>query len=139
MRLQTSTMLAIFAVLELAGHGGRSVAGIADKFGVSSHHLAKVMNELARAGLVEAARGAGGGYQFVANPRRTTLYDVVRLFETVETERPDGAALPEQRALAQVLHEIDEIAAATLGSITIGTMCKLVDAVRNKKRERIPA
>jgi len=32
-----------------------------------------------------------------------------------------------------VLHEIDEIALATLGSITIATMCKIVEARRNGK------
>src|SRR5512142_1224841 len=120
MRLQASTTLAIFAVLELASHAERqqSVAAIGEKFDVSSHHLAKVMNELARAGMVQSVRGAGGGYQFVANPRRTTLYDVIRLFENVQSAE-EAKPSAEGRALADVLHEIDEIALATLGSITI--------------------
>ncbi len=132
MRLQTSTRLAIYAVLELAGSAGRqqSVSTIGEKFGVSSHHLAKVMNELAHAGLVQAARGAGGGYQFCANPRRTTLYDIIRLFEDVQAQERDPAPTPESLALADVLREIDEIAVATLGSITIATMCKIVQERR---------
>ena len=135
MRLQTSTTLAIFAVLELASHAERqqSVATIGEKFDVSSHHLAKVMNELARAGMVQSVRGAGGGYQFVANPRRITLYDVIRLFEDVQTDAPEAKSSAESHALATVLHEIDEIAVATLGSITIATMCKIVEARRNGK------
>jgi Rrf2 family transcriptional regulator, iron-sulfur cluster assembly transcription factor len=134
MRLQTSTTLAIFAVLELASHAERqqSVAAIGEKFDVSSHHLAKVMNELARAGMVQSVRGAGGGYQFVGNPRRTTLYDIIRLFEDVQSEE-ESKPSAESRALADVLHEIDDIALATLGSITIATMCKIVEARRNGK------
>jgi Rrf2 family protein len=130
MKLQISTRLAIFAVLELAARDGLqlSVADIGRKYGVSSHHLAKVMHVMGRAGLVRAVRGVGGGYQFAGNARRTTLLDVVELFE--EAGEPDGGAsdaTPESQALGEVLGEIDDIARATLGSITIATMRKLVE------------
>ena len=132
MRLQVSTGLAIFAVLELAAREGRqmSVAEIGEKYGVSSHHLAKVMHVMGRAGLVRSVRGAGGGYQFAGNARRVTLLDVALLFEdlsSVEQDSGAAAATPEGQALRQVLDEIDDIARATLGSITIATMRKLVD------------
>lgn len=132
MRLQISTQLAIFAVLELAAREGQqlSVADIGEKYGVSSHHLAKVMHVMGRSGLVRSVRGAGGGYQFSGNARRTTLLDVVQLFEDASSAEPDGGAAdatPEGQALRQVLSEIDDIARATLGSITIATMRKLVD------------
>ena len=38
-----------------------SAADIAGKFGVSPHHLAKVLRQLTRAGIVESSRGVGGG------------------------------------------------------------------------------
>jgi Rrf2 family protein len=132
MRLQISTGLAIFAVLELAAREGRrlSVAEIGEKYGVSSHHLAKVMHVMGRAGLVRSVRGAGGGYQLAGNVHRITLLDVVQLFENLSSvEQDNGAAdaTPEGQALQGVLNEIDDIARATLGSITIATMRKLVD------------
>lgn len=132
MRLQVSTRLAIFAVLELTAREGLqlSVAEIGEKYGVSSHHLAKVMHVMGRAGLVRSVRGVGGGYQFVGNARRTTLLDVAQLFEDLSSgERGAGAAdaTREEQTLSGVLNEIDEIARATLGSITIATMRKLVD------------
>jgi Rrf2 family transcriptional regulator, nitric oxide-sensitive transcriptional repressor len=132
MKLQISTRLAIFAILELAARDGLqlSVADIGRKYGVSSHHLAKVMHVIGRAGLVRAVRGVGGGYQFAGNARRTTLLDVVELFEEASTGEPDGGAsdaTPESQALGEVLGEIDDIARATLGSITIATMRKLVE------------
>lgn len=127
-----STRLAIFAVLELTAREGLqlSVAEIGRKYGVSSHHLAKVMHVMGRAGLVRSVRGVGGGYQFVGNARRTTLLDVAQLFEDLSSgEQGAGAAdaTREEQTLSGVLNEIDEIARATLGSITIATMRKLVD------------
>jgi Rrf2 family protein len=132
MKLQTSTRLAIFAVLELTARDGLqlSVANIGQKYGVSSHHLAKVMHVMGRAGLVRSVRGAGGGYQFVGNARRTTLLDVVQLFEdssAVEQDTGRADATPEGQALREILGEIDKIARATLGSVTIATMRKLVN------------
>lgn len=142
MRLQISTQLAIFAVLELAAREGQqlSVADIGEKYGISSHHLAKVMHVMGRAGLVRSVRGAGGGYQFAGNARRTTLLDVVQLFEDANSAEQDGGAAdatPEGQALRQVLSEIDDIARATLGSITIAIMRKLVDR-RASGNERQP-
>ena len=63
MRLQQSTILGLYAVLDLAkADGGQlSAADIADRFGVSINHLSKVLRILVRAGHLQAARGAGGG------------------------------------------------------------------------------
>lgn len=144
MRLQISTELAIFAVLELAAREGRqlSVAEIGEKYGVSSHHLAKVMHVMGRAGLVRSVRGAGGGYQFAGNTRRTTLLDVVQLFQDLNSvEQDTGAAdaTPEGQAWREVLNEIDDIARATLGSITIATMRKLVNRRGTGRGRRLKA
>lgn len=132
MNLQVASRLAIFAVLELAANPERqlSVGEIGEKYEVSSHHLAKVMHVLGRAGLVRSARGAGGGYQFVGNTRRTTLLDIIQLFENLGSRDDDGApgaTTREGAALREVLGEIDDIARATLGSITIATLLNLVE------------
>ena len=143
MKLQISTRLAIFAILELAEREGvqLSVADIGRKYGVSSHHLAKVMHVMGRAGLVSAVRGAGGGYKFVGNAKRVTLLDVVELFEVssaLEQDTKLADKTPEGQALHRILSEVDNIARATLGSITIATMRKLVgryDARNNLRSE----
>ena len=130
MKLQKNTQLALYSLLEFAARRGELVpaAEVADKYGESAHHLAKVLSELARAGLVESVRGVGGGYRFVANERRLTLLDVIRLFEDLRSHAPsaDGGAAPAERALAQVLAEIDQTVEATFGSITVATMLKMV-------------
>ncbi len=144
MKLQISTRLAIFAILELAEREGLqlSVADIGQKYGVSNHHLAKVMHVMGRAGLVRSVRGAGGGYQFIGNARRTTLLDVVQLFEdssAVEQDTGGADATLEGLALRKILGEIDNIARATLGSVTIATMRKLVSRSGIRSSARLKA
>ena len=52
MKLQKATKFALFAVLELARDTSRqlSATDIADLYGISTHHLAKVLRDLGRAG-----------------------------------------------------------------------------------------
>jgi Rrf2 family protein len=142
MKLQVSSRLAIFAVLELAGQPDRqlSVAEIGEKYSGSAHHLAKVMNTLGRAGLVESVRGVGGGYQFAGNARRVTLLDIIELFEDVaaaRTRHPEPGDRTEAGvALLSVLAEIDDNIQATLGSITISTMLKVMERMKKPKERR---
>ena len=130
MKLQTASKLAIYAVLELAKDPERqiSAADIADKYNVSIHHLAKVLHTLGRAGHVRAVRGASGGYVFSGNAKRTTLSDIIVLFEALDSgsasQVDGGEQEPIENALSKVLCEIDEITNATLSSITLATMLK---------------
>ena len=133
MRLQKNTLLALYSVLEFASDPARhiSAAEIADKYGVSSHHLAKVLAELARSGIVESVRGAGGGYRFTGNARRLTLMDIIQMFEEFAAPTASLGArsglTPVHLALDAVLSEIDENAKATFGSITLATMLRLIE------------
>jgi Rrf2 family protein len=126
MKLQTSTRLGLYAVLELARAPDRtlSVGELAGRFDVSSHHLAKVLRTLAAAGLVDGERGASGGYRFTGNRKRTTLMDIVALFEPAPGSRPKepGEDSDIGASLQRVLIEIDEIAEATLRSVSLETM-----------------
>jgi Rrf2 family protein len=127
-KLQTATRLGLYATLELARDPAQtlSAADLAGRFGVSTHHLAKVLRTLSTAGLVQAERGASGGYRFAGNRRRITLMDIVALFEPVPGRRAKepGEDTDIGCALQRVLTEIDEIAEATLRSISLETMLK---------------
>jgi Rrf2 family protein len=134
MKLQTSTMLALYSVLEAASHPDKQVSAseIADRYGVSAHHLAKVLRELGRAGLVESARGVGGGYRFSGNARRLTLMDVIERFEDIgaRPQEPGMSHTDVGAAIGRVLSEVDDIAKATFRSITIDTLLKIVERER---------
>ena len=141
MKLQVATRLALYAALQLAADPRKQVAAseIAERFGISVNHLAKVLRTLGRAGLVEAARGANGGYCFRANAKRVTLLDVIELFEDAgpngRGEDEPGVATAEGGALGSVLDEIDDIVHATLSSITLATMLKVMEAPAAAARE----
>jgi Rrf2 family protein len=132
MKLQKNTLLALYSVLEFTADPTRHIAAatIAEKYSVSQHHLAKVLSELARAGVVESVRGVGGGYRFAGNLRRMTLMDIIRLFEPdglgTEAEPAPSGTTPVDLALDAVLSEIDQFARATFSSITLATMLKLM-------------
>ena len=139
MRLQKNTLIALSSILEAAAEPGRQVvaADVAEKYGVSVHHLAKVLRQLGRAGLLESARGVGGGYRFVGNARRVTLLDVIEIFEDISARPAEGSeretVTDEGRGIARVLAEIDQTAKAVFGSITIATMLGIVERERRAR------
>jgi Rrf2 family protein len=128
MKLQKSTLLALYSVLEFAADPDRQItaAEIAARYHVSTHHLSKVLRELSRVGLLESVRGVGGGYRFSGNTKRLTLMDVIELFEDISGRAAKSRSAHNGRsALASVLSEIDETAKATFRSITLDTMLML--------------
>ena len=132
MKLQKASSFALFAVLELAANPTRQLSGveIAEKYGISAHHLAKVLRDLGRAAIVDGTRGVGGGYSLVANPKRLTLLDVIQVFEPVGSDSGHGlvlkASTDAELALRVILDELDDHTVATFRSITIATMLKLM-------------
>lgn len=141
MKLHKASLLALCAVLELARDPERqlSATDIADQYGISTHHLAKVLRALVRSGLVQAVRGVGGGYRFSGVVNRTTLLDVIKLFETLESSfdtpspssPPAGAVVEE---LENISHEIDDLTKAVLDTITLETA--LISVRRRSKEEQ---
>ncbi len=130
MRLNKASLFALFAVLELASDPERqlSTGEIASKYGVSPHHLAKIMRDLVHEGLVQAVRGVGGGYRFSGNIQRTTLLDIIQMFENLESELdvPHGSPLdvPILAELKSIANEIDDLTKAVLDTITLETALK---------------
>ena len=65
LRISDAASMALHAVDILARSAGRLASNqdIADVLGVSANHLSKVHQRLARAGIVKATRGPGGGFE----------------------------------------------------------------------------
>ena len=131
MKLQKASRYALYAVLHLASELGKqfSTAEIAESYDISIHHLAKVMRTLVRSGLIESVRCVGGGYRFAGSLRRTTLWDVIHEFESLESDidTPDelsGSAEIVISGLDSVMNEIDGLNRATLDSITLKTLLR---------------
>lgn len=95
LRISDAAALALHTVEYLGGHEGRFVTTqeIADALSVSEHHLAKVHQRLARAGIIQSVRGPSGGSHLNRDPGEIALMDV---FEAIE-----GPFVPNQCLLGR--------------------------------------
>jgi len=75
---------AIRAVLFLARHGEpgpASASRVAAGMGIPVRFLPHVMQDLSRAGIVQATVGRGGGYRLARDPRDVSLLEVIEAVE----------------------------------------------------------
>jgi len=83
MRLNLRTDYGLRVLMYLLARPGEraSVESMARSFGISSHHLNKVVQRLARGGFVETHRGRTGGVVLAREASEINLGDVVRQLE----------------------------------------------------------
>ena len=84
MRLSEYTDYTLRVLMYCAAHRQRlvTIGELADQHGLSRNHLMKVVNDLARQGLIETTRGRGGGLRLLKEPAAIRIGDVVRASET---------------------------------------------------------
>jgi Rrf2 family nitric oxide-sensitive transcriptional repressor len=82
-RLTSFTDFGLRMLMRMAGDPSRafSSAELADDLGLSRNHLAKIIQHLARAGLIETRRGGGGGAVLARPAADIRLGQIVRLLE----------------------------------------------------------
>ena len=125
MRLTTQTDFALRTLMYLTARSGRAtVAQVAQLYGISTHHVAKVVNLLGRYGYVRNVRGIGGGIELARPPDEIRLGDVVESFEgnmhlleCVDTE--NVCAIESFCKLKRVLAEAERIQLEYLNSVTL--------------------
>jgi len=83
MRLTSFTDYGLRMLMRMASAPGRafSTAELAEELDLSRHHLTKIMQRLAQAGIVETRRGGGGGAKLAKAPGDVRLGQVIRLLE----------------------------------------------------------
>lgn len=96
MRLTSFTDYGLRMLMRMASAPERafSTAEMAEEFNLSRNHLTKIMQQLARGGIVETRRGGGGGAVLRKDASEIRLGDVVRLLEQgqalAECFKPEG-------------------------------------------------
>ncbi len=97
LRISDAANLAMHAMSVLAasnGNGQSSVTKLAQRLGVSEHHLAKVMQRLSKVGLVKSRRGPKGGFSLGKPADEIVLMDV---FEAIEGPVPERTCLLDKK------------------------------------------
>ncbi len=82
-KFSESASLAIHAMLLLAENKGVVLSNrqISEATGSSSNHLAKVLLNLSKQGLIRAVRGPAGGFVLENNPDELSVYDIYTTIE----------------------------------------------------------
>lgn len=83
MRLTSFTDYGLRMLMRMASAPDRafSTAELAEEFGLSRNHLSKIIQHLARAGIVETKRGGGGGAALARPPSAIRLGNLIMLLE----------------------------------------------------------
>ena len=134
MTLGKSSRYALYAALEMALAGDQpvTVGQVAGPHGIPPTALAKVFQQLVRAGIAVGTRGIGGGYR-LARPRTdVNVLDVVSVFQPLRAPGRDllharaggEPAKPQAHALRRLFDEVDESIRSTLASVTLETLIR---------------
>lgn len=125
MRLSLQTDYALRTLLFLGSRPGRAtVPEIAAFYGISVHHLSKVVQQLGRLGLLRNVRGASGGVELVKRPEEVSVGAVIRAFEGTTrlldcVEIADVCVIQPGCRLRGVLHEAERRMMDYLRGVTL--------------------
>jgi Rrf2 family nitric oxide-sensitive transcriptional repressor len=129
MRLTKSTSHAIRILIDCARAGDQliKVAELSERLGITPQNVFKIVNLLARAGLIEAMRGRNGGVKLARPAERIRIGDVVRASEVTRVAIEEGGATgPRGRGhgVNQVLDDALEAFIDVLDRHTIADMAR---------------
>ncbi|HET7729026.1 MAG TPA: Rrf2 family transcriptional regulator [Usitatibacter sp.] len=107
----TDYSLRVLIHVATAPEGRTTIAEVAQAYGISEHHLVKVVHLLGREGFLVNTRGRGGGLRLAAPARSISVGRVVRATEGVDVpvecfdSEHDTCAISGSCRLAGVLDE----------------------------------
>lgn len=136
LRLSRKADYALIAMRHLAMQGpGRAVstADIAGQYGISVALMAKILQKLAKQGLVVAHHGSGGGYALARDPRTITALEVIHAIEgpiaitSCRTQRGD-CELKSNCTVRAPLERLNDSIVEALSRVTVLQMADEVPA-----------
>jgi Rrf2 family protein len=130
MKLSKKADYGLIALKHLAmhnGHGSSSASDIAEVYRVSATLMAKVLQKLAKSGLVAARHGSSGGYTLARNPALITALDVIQaidgpLFITSCVTSHGDCEVSTTCSIREPLRRVNDSILEVLGKVTISQM-----------------
>jgi Rrf2 family protein len=125
---------ALRAVVWLGRDPGRTESAdrLAERTKAPRRYLNKVLQDLARAGLVRSQSGPGGGHALAKPPEEVTILDVVNAVGELERIRHCPLGLPSHATLCPLHRELDGVYAAAeraFGRVTIAELNRSADPI----------
>ncbi len=131
MIVNKTTRYALYAAMEMARCQGEAVtvSQVAKKYAISEGVLAKVFQQLVRAGLARGTRGVGGGYRLVERPNKITVLQIIEIFEPpilgLQCLLERECAQADLCRLKGLFDEVDQTARDIYGSTNLETLVKV--------------
>lgn len=128
MKLTKKADYGLIALKHLATHeGSASASDIAEVYHMSAPLMAKVLQRLAKSGLVAARHGSSGGYTLARDPRQISALDVIRaidgpLFITSCVTSRGNCDVSSTCSIREPLRRVNESILEVLGKVTISHM-----------------
>ena len=110
-----------------SGQGAASAGDIAEMYGISAPLLAKVLQKLAREGLLLARHGSSGGYVLAKDPASITALEAISAIEgpvmitSCNTHRGE-CDHADQCTVREPLRRVNDSILHVLGAVTISQM-----------------
>ncbi|MCC6493783.1 MAG: Rrf2 family transcriptional regulator [Pirellulales bacterium] len=119
---------ALRAAVWLAGGENRieSADALAERTKIPRRYLHKVLQDLARGGLVRSQPGPGGGYALNRSPEKISILDVVNAVAPLERIRSCPLGLPSHTRLCPLHRELDQVYANAEESLKNVTLAQLL-------------
>lgn len=120
-------LMAMKHLAEHARQGAMSAKDVAESYGIPQELLAKILQRLAKAGLVQSQHGMNGGYTLARDPRSISAFEVIKAIDgplfitscvTVRGECVQSERCNIREPLRKVNQSIEEV----LKGITISAM-----------------
>ena len=130
LKLSKKADYGLIAVKHLAtrtSNGACSASDIAEAYGISATLLAKVLQRLAKRGLVTARHGSSGGYRLAREPGRITALEVISAIDgplsiTACVTHRGPCDQTSTCTVREPLRRINESILQLLGTVTISQM-----------------
>ena len=121
--------MAMKHLAEHPGQSSRSAKDVADAFGIPPEALAKILQRLAKAGLLHSQHGINGGYTLARPAQTISAFEVIQaidgpLFITSCEAGPRNCDLTDSCTVREPLRRVNESISDVLKAIRVSDLCE---------------
>jgi Rrf2 family protein len=135
-------LMAMKHLAEHAHEGACSAKDVAESYGIPPEALAKILQRLARAGLLHSQQGMNGGYTLARDAHEISAYEVIRaidgpLFITACITVRGECDQTQRCTIREPLRKVNESIEAVLKRIKIAEMTEVSEATRAESKKTL--